>query len=240
MKAFPFFLKVPLVTPVIISKYPVHFDGLLAFVLGCHHETDQIEDLMDDYLVATDGIRHGSTLLFVPEESEIVTFKKVGFVRRLAGERDLNTDAFKPNGKGGRYRRVVTEGGPFKSRLRLLPGFYCQTVGFYGNGYPERILELLRYYAPGIGRTAASGGGQCLWDEASYERLDRDYSLVDRDGLPNRIIPLDRVYSLTGLHAYQFLGREISVGQFAVKTPYFGRTVEAVAPAPIRIAKIHA
>jgi hypothetical protein len=232
----PFSITVPLLTPVVVKKHPVHFDSLLWYVLGIHYGVEEVQRELDNRLKKTSGVYHASSMLFVPDQDAPIIYRPASHVRSMRAESDLHQDNFAPNGARGHYRKVVVEGGPYKNRFQQHPAYWSRQIRFYACGNPDQIVDFMSFYIGGIGTNANAGDGHCDWSRCQIASETHDLSLMTADGAPNRVLPLQLYLDLTG-RVQRRIPDGASVIQSPVSPPYYaGRNEEAILPETIRVA----
>lgn len=198
----PFRLILKMRTPVILAEHPPHLDALLSFALFAHKGEQVISNLsveLDKYLDkdASTGVYRASALSFgvTPEQGlTATTITRSGVLR----DGQLNSTWFKPHGKKStnKYPRLVTEGGPTKSRFNTKEAFAAPYIVFDAVGRKEAIRRLLEYYLVGVGHEGFNAGFGSFESVTAID-LESDSSWF-RDGkqvryLPTELLPESKV-----------------------------------------------
>lgn len=194
----PFEIKIRLLTPMIVTRYPVTLDSLLWHTLFLHYHNEQTAtDHLSDYLHQTDGVYHASSLYFgvTPQQTLIAcNYVTVGVMRP---GKDLHPDLFKPTAKNGeKYTNVIVEGGHYRNRIGKHNAYYAPYLVFYGNGNSENIAAMFEYYLLAIGKEANRGVGQI--GAINVKEINVDRSHLDEKGHVSRPLPVDLYTKLTG------------------------------------------
>lgn len=223
----PFRIKLRIATPVIVGQVPVHLDGLLAYCLYAWHPdwtTEQInDDLAKTYLLRHDNrFFHGSSMAFGVTPSRWLSATTQTRVGRLRNEQ-LESDWFTPNGRGDRYVKIVTLGGPTKVRFNTRNAYAADWVVFDGVGDGQACAALIDHFVLGLGMEANSGGTGAIV-EVSWSSLNEDHSLVC-EGMPARSLPLSLANSLRDQGA---ITSNFTTGRGPLLAPYWGCVTGAV------------
>lgn len=158
----PFRLFFKMRSPVVLPEHPPHLDALLAFALNAHlgeqvgaNPCPELDRYLDKDPAT--GVYKASALSFGVTPEQGLTATAVTRVGRLR-EEQLGSTWFKPNGRAGRYSKLVLAGGPTKSRFNTKQAFAAPYVVFDGVGRKEPIRDLLEYYLLGIGQEGFNAG----------------------------------------------------------------------------------
>ncbi|WP_415912241.1 hypothetical protein [Neptuniibacter sp. QD37_11] len=190
MSFAPFQIRIELNTGITVGHYAPALDGLLSKVLHRHYGGDierAIEGLSDYLLMNDSGYYHASTLSFGVNADTGLFGTEFNTVRSLKGERDLHPSLFKPHGKGGKYPRIIQDGGPTAPRLQKHLAYHAPLVCFEGYGNGHEIAELFRFYLLSIGSNGGPGAGDI--GHIHVMEQEQDHSVVDAQNKLARVIP---------------------------------------------------
>ena len=221
-------IRAPLQCGMRVGRFPVALDGLLwhSLFLKTGSEARALRGLCE-YLSKTESVFRASALLFGVSRSQRLIATQWATVGAMRPGVDLSPDQFHPTGRKGKYTKVQVEGGPYKNRLTTHDTYHAPEVLWYAHGDGEGICKLLNFYVQGVGLDAQRGCGSV--GRFSWESMEEDFSLVDAQGAPARIIPVSLYDSLIG----RATGRLTIQAQ--TEPPYRNNpTVECVAPERIR------
>lgn len=167
-------------------------DGLLSAAVFYEKGLKGIDTIPHIPLEQEQGIFKGSSLFCDPGYRH----ESVGRVMSLRSERDLRSDLFQPNKRGGKYGPIDQQRGDYKANLSSFAGIAAKEAYFWGVGDPERAAYLIETFIPGIGKRATTGAGQIL--SVSWTEMDEDYSWITRKGAPARPLPVELWSELGG------------------------------------------
>lgn len=238
----PFELIFETGSPVTLRKHPIHLDGLLSYILYKHTSCPtRALTLLPELLLYDQhhGIYHASALAFGVTPEQGITAQHRHYVGNMIHGKHLRDDRITPSRTQPdgteHYRKIITAGGPEKSRLNKYNAWHAPYLVFHGVGDIQRIAPLVQFYCTRIGVNANSGSGTIRnrW----INPIDQDYSLIDAHGQIARNLPL------TWLQEQAEAGNQIPdytrATQLPVKAPYWQdheqyQTVEGVAVSKIR------
>lgn len=181
----PFCLTASLLTPMVLKKSSVNLAGLLYHACLMHtSKPEAATSLLNSLLKMTDGIHHASNMTFGVQLSSPLIGLELNIVGRMSQEKDFNKRLISPNGVNGKYKRVQTEGGVYKTRLDALKSHHCELIHFYGAGDATQVKNLLNHYVSAIGSFANRGTGSI--SDFTVEFIKEDKSLIryQADGSP--------------------------------------------------------
>lgn len=230
MDAFhPFRLTLPLKTPVVLTDFPPTLDALVYETLSQRNPTASEEDVrqeMREYLQFNEqyGVFHASSLRFGLTMQRGLAVASHVRTDRMTPEK-LSSAMFAPNGARGKYRRLVLNGGPTKTRLRDMPAYRAPFAIFDGLGDPFAIKRLLEFFVIGVGYDAQNCQMGAFY-EVHITPLEVDSSLI-LDDTANR--PLPASSGVNGLP-----------GASPLLPPYYSPIkLSVVAPQRVRSEMIH-
>lgn len=222
----PFRLILTIGTPIILRDHPPSLDALVYAALSAHvGRSDALIETMKSYLTwHSHGFFHAGGLRFVVTDRSSVVAKTA--VRLDAIRHKLRSDMIAPTGQNGAYNRVVTSGGPYKTRMIQRRAYSSPYVIFDGRGDKRAVADMLRYYLPGVGYDAKNAGFGEIVDIDAVDQ-PADASIMLASGALNRIVPADFAESagLTGIP-----------DKARILPPYYGPDrVDVVRPERIRL-----
>lgn len=224
MQARPFRLLMKVASPIILKTYPPSLDGLLYAAMESHYGRQ--EDLIGKMKAILSwneaGFFHGSSMRFVVTNDATLTATQAHRTDYLKSKMD--SQFFAPNGRGGKYTKVVVAGGPYKNRMTKRNAYSAPYVIFDGYGNREAVTELISYYLCGVGYDAQNNGQGEVTDIESFD-LDTDLS-ISINAKANRSIPSEYAKSqgITGMAGYN-----------RVIPPYYsGEPVPVIMPEHVR------
>lgn len=191
----PFRLIFKMRSPVVLAQHPPHLDALLAFALNAHLG-EQVGvnpgPALDRYLDKdpVTGVYRASALSFGVTPEQGLSAASVTRVGRLRDEQRVS-HWFKPNGRNGRYSKLVVLGGPTKARFNTKQAYAAPYVVFDGVGHKEPIKRLLEFYLGGVGHEGFNAGFGCFEAIRAVD-LEQDSSWF-RDGRQVRNLPAELV-----------------------------------------------
>lgn len=175
----PFMIKVPLLTPLLMSSGYLTLDGVLAIAHEMKTGTPARPE--DIPLAEESGIKKGSAAFFPMGRFA----KKVMFSRIAIPDLSEVPDKTNPR-RGGRYL-IDQNSGEFKAATTSFLEAQADFVVWFGVGDPERVADLLRFL-PGVGRKANLGYGRFDHENIMIEDApDCSFSLF---GKPARPLPV--------------------------------------------------
>lgn len=157
----PIRLVVSTGTPVVLTEFAPSLDAIVyeALTQMTLQNRDEILSSMKSLLKWNDelGVFHASAMRFVisPE---------LGLVRKMYVRTDAQKDLFLSqymkgnNKKGDGYIRIMTAGGPYKSRMNRRPAYSAPFVCFDAMGDGAALKRLLENAFVGVGYDAYSAG----------------------------------------------------------------------------------
>jgi hypothetical protein len=234
MKFEPARIRAPLLTPIRLGQIPVGLDKLLwhSLFLRMGEEQGALKQL-DSLLDRQGQLFRASTLRFgtYPDNTLIATTTTTLGV--MIPEKDLDPTLFHWKKWGGKYTKIVINGGPYKNRLTKNATHYAPEVTWDVVGDAKRICQLLNFYVTAVGRDANRGLGAV--GRFSSEPLHQDTSWFDETGQLARVLPASIVEEKTKIRPPQ-----TSLIQGCLTPPYRGpdSTVSEPCVAPARVRKI--
>lgn len=229
----PFRLRAKLRTPVAYGVTSVMLDSLVARALYLHHGDYVVADAeMRKLFAQTDGIVHASSMAFIVSAESTVSARPIPWVGAIRhGDGRLSDAHVRPYGSRTPYPRLMTEGGPYKNRLRIDQGYYSDEVLWHGVGDARQISALLSFYVINIGRGGWPGSAGDI-ESFTAEPVEIDESLIDATGQPARPLPVELFQKLSG-------GVRVKHPDFArVHQPYWRKEGRVDAVNPPRVRKI--
>jgi hypothetical protein len=222
-------IRAKLLTSVKLGKHSVSLDGLLWHCLYAHTASQsRATDKLSDYLSESHGIFKASSMSFGVQESGQLYATNRTTVGAMRATSDLGLHWFHPNGKNGKYKNLVMEGGPMRNRFVHHKTYKSEQVVWDLVGHGQRICDLLNFYVSCVGMEVNHGFG--MVEKFVWEESEEDLSWFDSDNRPTRLLSLD---------VYEALGMEIPAGSKIVSAkpcpPYRDeQLVKCVAPQRIR------
>lgn len=214
-------LSTKLSTPIVLGEYGVNFTSLLHHVLFLHLGTQELADQeLPSLLAQTQGVFHASDLVFGVNMNGALIAKTISTVGVMRGEGDFHPTLFKPTSPKNKYKKIIVEGGPTKSRLNHHKGYKAPKVGFYINGDAQKISELLNYYVNNLGTYANLGFGQIDHFDITELESDNSIYLEQSDGtcLLNTRLPTDHCLVRQ---------KEENIANLALKPPFYKNKPQA-------------
>jgi hypothetical protein len=226
MNAFQ--LQASLVSPIVVGQRSPNLAGLLYHCCFLHTSCeDEAETLLATLLKETDGVYHASDMVFgvdIHQNLIATTYSTVGVMNTTT---DLIPEHIKPNGRAGKYSKIVVEGGPTKARLNHHQAYFAKSVNFYGFGDVEKIQKLLNFYVSTLG--LFSNGKVSTWQ---YSILEKDQSFYLDDPLKNQLL-INRIPSHSRLLQHEFTDTHI----VSLKPPFYKKREDCECVMPERILK---
>lgn len=210
-----FLLSTKLSTPIVLGDYGVNFTSLLHHALFLHLGTHELADReLPNLLAQTQGVYHASDLVFGVNMDGALIAKTLSTVGVMKGEEDFHPTLFKPTSANNKYKKIIVEGGPTKSRLTHHKGYKSPKVGFYVRGDFQRITDLINYYISNLGTYANLGFGQVDHFEITELEEDNSIYLKQSDGsyMLNARLPIEHPLVRQ---------KEESIAQLAIKPPFY-------------------
>jgi hypothetical protein len=150
-------------------------------------DADTAAAKLSDVLGSKDGVFQASTLRFGTYANAPLIATQTPIVGSLSQHTDLLKEQFHPNGRAGKYSRLVLNGGPFKDRLEKHNTYHAPEVTWDGIGNPTLAADLLNFFVHSVGLEANRGFGSV--GRFTWETLETDTSWIDEDGKPARVLP---------------------------------------------------
>lgn len=211
-----FRLTLQLATPF-FSQHRITLDSLLSAAVFNATGLQGEDTIPHIPLAMEDGIFKASSIFCIRNYRH----STVGRVMSLRTENDLAAGLFSPNRRGDKYGPIDQQRGDYKANMSAYPGIDAREVYFWGVGNPERVVELILDFIPGIGKRANAGAGQII--AADWLETDSDLSWMTASGHPARPLPVD-LWKRIG-------GTDMPSAALAVQLPYWQTDkVEAVVP----------
>jgi len=190
-----FKIEIELAVPMIMGKYSLSLDSLLASALF-RKTGDTEEAVLQIPLKKTKNIFHGSVLFFSKSKNQPLVQTEVPYIGGLRPEVDLHPSKFAPTSRGSKYKRVNLAGGVEKVRLDQYKGYLPKRLTFFGSGDGEKALLLIKQFIPGIGAKTNTGAGEIR--SVQMVEVATDMSLMNSDQMPQRPIPWDVWVAING------------------------------------------
>ena len=226
----PFRLVIKTVTPVILTEFAPSLDGVIYAAVEQMLPNKQIEErleFMKSILEFNDDLNvfHASALRLVVTPDAGILAKEC--YRADVIRNKLSSDLFKPNGQAGKYKNILTAGGPMKTRMSMRYSYDSPMYVFEGVGDANKIKRLLLNAFVGIGYDCFNiGCGEIK--EIDIIELNTDVS-IHIDGKAKRNLPAD------------FCSKQGITGRQAVSPlmpPYYIRSNAVDVLSPVRIDAI--
>jgi len=215
-------------TPVVLTEFAPSLDAIVfeALTQMTLLGRDEILERMKQFLKWNDelGVFHASAMRFVisPE---------IGVTRQVYVRTDSQRDLFlskyilENNSAGNGYKRILTAGGPYKTRLNRRPAYGSHFVCFDAVGDGPTLKRLLENAFVGVGYDAFSAG---MGEIKSVEILDLTEDISIQCGNEIRRNVPQTKFKLPGA-----IGR---VCETPVLPPYYYAPMAQTCLAPERVA----
>lgn len=224
----PFKLILSINTPIVIKDFAPTLDGLLFDAVRTRYPNNSVEDslkVLEGLLSVTRGLFHASSAQLAVSLDVGVVANKVTRVRS-SGHRNLSSDWFSPNGAKGKYVKVLSIGGKFKSRIQSHNAYGVKQLVFFGRGDIKGIETILTHCVLGVG-FGANGSVQGQIGGFVIAPMESDYSFMHNGNL-NRSIPIDL--------AHEWGIKSGNITESLPRPPYFLKEnrIKSFSPEPIR------
>jgi len=229
-----FRIRAPLLTSIKLGQFPVALDKLLWHCLFLRHgDQARAREELDRLLSREGQVFFASTMRFGTYSGAPLIATSTPTVGVMRAESDLSPNQFHWKKRGGKWTKILLDGGPYKNRLSKSQTYFAPELTWDAVGDGRKVASLLNYFVTGVGLDANRGFGAVKGFD--LEETDQDTSLFDEEGGVARVMPVSMYEKRTSKSPHP---DDLVHG--CLMPPYRGQdsTIEEMCVAPERVRRV--